>query len=191
MQSKKRIKKNLHKNISSITKKKQSNIFNFQKTLNNNKSIIIFLTKFFSIFIVLEILINIINLTFLTNTITFLVANFFNLPYTNSTIFINTYSFIITNSCTGLVSLAILCAITLPLKRMELKKRALILVIGALFLLTLNIPRIGLVIYAGLIGFDAELVHEFTWFLMSAIILLIWYYGIKLIQKEKDFSKLI
>jgi len=191
VQSKKRIKKNSHKNINLITKKNKFNMFNFKKTLNDKKSIVIFLTKFFGIFIVLELLINTINLTFLTNTITFLVASFFNLPYINNTIFMNTSSFVVTNSCTGLVSWAILCAITLPLKQMKLKKRVLILAIGAIFLLTLNIPRIGLVIYTGLLGFNAELVHEFTWFLMSAIILLVWYYGIKLIQKEKDFSKLI
>lgn len=159
--------------------------------IKRNKPILIFLVKFFSIFIVLEALINLIDISIFTNLITSIIANFFNLPYINSIIFVNSTSFLVTNSCTGLVSLAILCAITLPLKRMEMKKRVLIVAIGALFLLILNIPRIGLVIYSGILGFDAELVHEFTWFFMSAVILLIWYYGIKWIQKEDDFSKLI
>ncbi len=159
--------------------------------IKNNKAILVFLAKFFGIFIVLEALINLIDISIFTNLITSIIANFFNLPFINNTIFVNSTSFLVTNSCTGLVSLAILCAITLPLKRMELKKRVLIVAIGALFLLTLNIPRIGLVIYSGILGFDAELIHEFTWFFMSAVILLVWYYGIKFIQKENDFSKLI
>jgi len=179
VQAKKKVKKNV------LQKSK------IEPALKRNKPILIFLIKFFAIFIILEALINLIDLHLLTNLITFIVANFFNLPYLNSTIFINSSSFVVTNSCTGLVSLAILAAITLPLKGMKLKKRVLILAIGAVFLLILNIPRVGLVIYSGLLGFDAEMVHEFTWFLMSAIILLVWFYGIKLIQKEKDFSKLI
>ncbi len=161
------------------------------KNNSSKKKILIFLAKFFGLFIILEAIINLIDLSILTNFIAKIVATFFNLPYLNSTIFVNSSTFVVTNSCTGLVSLAILTAITLPLKRMQLKKRVLVVAIGALFLLTLNIPRIGLVIYSGLIGFDAELVHEFTWFLMSAIILFVWYFGIKYIQKEEDFSKLI
>ena len=166
---------------------------NIKNSLNksNKKKILIFLLKFFGVFIILEAIINLIDLSLLTNFITKIVANFFNLPYLNSTIFVNSSSFIVTNSCTGLVSLAILIAITLPLKRMQLKKRALVVAIGALLLLTLNIPRIGLVIYSGLIGFDANLVHEVTWYLMSVIILLIWFFGIKFIQNEEDFSRLI
>jgi exosortase/archaeosortase family protein len=171
-------------NLKKITTKNTQN-------KSNNKPILIFLLKFFGIFLVLEALITLIDLTRLTNFITTIVANFFNLPYLNNIIFVNSSTFVVTNSCTGLVSLAILAAITLPLKRMQLKKKVLVLGIGAFFLLTINIPRIGVVIYSGLIGFDAELVHELTWFLMSAIILLVWFFGIKYIQKEKDFSNLI
>jgi exosortase/archaeosortase family protein len=172
-------------------KQNKSNTPKHISFLKRNKPILLFLVKFFGIFITLEGLVTLIDLTLLTNFITKIVANFFNLPYLNSTIFVNSSSFIVTNSCTGLVSLAILTAITLPLKRMKLKNRALVIAIGAILLLTLNIPRIALVIYSGMNGFDAELVHEFTWFVMSAIILLVWFYGVKLIQKEDDFSKLI
>lgn len=191
------IKKKLKKTFSNkIVKKKtthnpSSNPTQFKQFLKTNKPILIFLLKFFGIFLVLEALITLIDLTLLTNFITALVANFFHLTYYNNTIFINSSEFTVTNSCTGLVSLAILTAITFPLKQMKLKKRVLIVLIGALFLLTLNIPRIGLVIYSSMLGFNAEVVHEFTWFLMSAIILIIWFYGIKFIQKENDFSKLI
>lgn len=174
-----------------VQAKRKSKLKNFENILYKNKPILIFLIKFFAIFFTLEIVITQIDLSFLTNFIAMLVATFFNLPYQNNTIFLNDVSFIVTNSCTGLVSLAILIAITLPLKQMELKKRGLVVLLGALFLLTLNIPRIGLVIYSGLIGFNAGFVHEITWFLMSGIILIIWFFGVKLIQKENDFSKLI
>jgi hypothetical protein len=48
-----------------------------------------------------------------------------------------------------------------------------------------------LVLWAALVGVDAEAVHVFTWYLMSALILLIWYYGTKKVSKIKDFSELI
>lgn len=156
-----------------------------------NEPILIFLVKFFLIFIILEILINLIDLSLITNPLTMIIANFFNLSYYNNMLFANSSSFIISNSCTGLVSLAILIAITLPLKKLELKKKIQIILVGAVLLLILNIPRVGLVIYSSILGFDAEIVHELTWFFMSAVILLVWYFGIKFIEKEDDFSKLI
>jgi exosortase/archaeosortase family protein len=169
----------------------QNLFFLIKKKFKRDKPIFVFLAKFFAIFAVLEILINIVNLSVLTNLITLIVANFFDLPFTHDTIFVNCTEFMVTNSCTGLVSLAILIAITLPLKGMNLKKRLGIIIAGAVLLLSVNIPRIGLVIYAAMLGYDAEFVHELTWFFMSAVILLVWYYGIKFIEKKKEFSELI
>lgn len=187
MKTKKKLIKNKQKSFQKqIHNRKQDSYF-----FKSNKPILVFLAKFFLIFIALEVLINSIDMSILTNNLTVLVANFFNLPYYDSTILVNSSSFLISNSCTGLVSLAILASITFPLKQMELKKRLGIVLAGAFLLLILNIPRIGLVIYAGISGFDAELVHELTWFLMSAVILLIWYFGIKFVEKKKDFSELI
>jgi hypothetical protein len=48
-----------------------------------------------------------------------------------------------------------------------------------------------LVLYAAQKGFDAELVHMATWFLMSAIVLVIWYYGTKKLAGIKEFSDLL
>lgn len=179
------------KRLTKINPTLKSNKILSKGWIKNNKKIIVFLAKFFAIFIILETLINLIDLSLLTNLLASVIAPLFNLPYLKNVIFTDSSHFVISNSCTGLVSLAILIAITLPLKAMELKKRIGIIVIGAIFLLLLNIPRIALVILASMNGFNAELVHELTWFLMSVLILIIWYYGIKLIQKEKDFSKLI
>ena len=47
-----------------------------------------------------------------------------------------------------------------------------------------------LVLVTAKLGFDADLVHTITWFIMSAFVLVIWYYGNKSIG-VKDFSKLI
>ncbi|MFA7133368.1 MAG: hypothetical protein WC122_00115 [archaeon] len=156
-----------------------------------NKPIIIFLVKFFIIFAILEFTIISIDLSFLTNLITSIIGVFLRIPYAKNTLFVNSTNFVITNSCTGLISLSILTAITLPLKRMVLEKRLLIILLGGALVLISNIPRIILVIYSGFFGFDTNFVHELTWFLMSGLIVVIWYYGLKLIQKEKDFSKLI
>lgn len=183
MKGKKKVRAKLIQN-----KKSKSYFVNWIK---DNKSILIFLAKFFGLFLIFELLINLADLSILTNLLAMIVGTFFNLPYLGNTIFVDSTQYIVSNSCTGLVSLAILIAITLPLKEMALKKRLGIILIGAFLLLTLNIPRIGLVIYSSLLGFNAEMVHELTWFFMSAVILVIWYYGIKFIEKKKEFSELI
>ncbi|MEI7960938.1 MAG: hypothetical protein WCI04_01250 [archaeon] len=157
----------------------------------HTKKITIFLIKFFLIFGVASILIELINLIPLTNLITNLAAGFLNLPFSASTIFTGTQAFMITNSCTGLVSASILGAIIFALRKPAFQIKLTLFIWGSIALLLFNIPRIMLVLIAAESGFDAELVHEATWFVMSAIVLGIWYFGTKRITNVNDFSELV
>ncbi|MGI6589277.1 MAG: hypothetical protein ACOX1V_01275 [Candidatus Iainarchaeum sp.] len=168
--------------------KKKSNRENY---FEKNKPIIIFLIKFFITFAILELIIITIDLSLLTNLIASIISDFLKISYSNNILFTDSTNFIVTNSCTGLVSAAILASITLPLKRVSLKKRIFITLGGGLLILIANIPRVGLVVASSFLGLNTNLVHELTWFLMSGLVVIIWYYGLKFIQKENDFSKFI
>jgi len=157
----------------------------------HNKKLIVFALKFFIIYFVLSTLVGLIDLSFLTNRISAISAQYLGLSYSNSSIFVNQGEFIVGNSCTGLVSASILIAIIFALKKPIDKKKILLALLGAIILLIVNIPRVMLVLFAAKEGFDADLVHMSTWFLMSIIILLVWYFGLKRMTKVKDLSELV
>jgi exosortase/archaeosortase family protein len=161
-----------------------------EKPLVLDKKIFFFIIKFFGIFIVLNLLIELSDLSFLTSFIANVSASFLGMQYLNNIIIGKTF-FIITNSCTGLVSTSILASIIFALTKPELKKKIVLFLVGAIVLLIVNIPRIILVLYVSKLGFDTGLVHELTWFLMSAIVLIIWYYGTKRIEKINQFNELL
>lgn len=175
-------------------KKQAKSVSKKQSATNHsehNKKLFLFVVKFFVIYLVLSTLVGLVDLSFLTNGITKISAEYLGLTYSESKIFVNSGEFIVGNSCTGLVSASILIAIIFALKKPSDKKKVLLAALGTLILLIMNIPRVMLVLFAAQIGFDPELVHMLTWFLMSAIILIVWYYGLKEITKVKDLSELV
>jgi len=155
------------------------------------KKLLLFVVKFFVIFAVLSALIELANLSFFTSFIAFVSASFLNAQWLGNVVFIRNSFFIITNSCTGLVSASILASIIFALKKPMLKKKVALFLLGTIILLAANIPRIIFVLYTAKIGFNAEVMHELTWFLMSAIVLTIWYYGTKRIEGIKEFNELL
>jgi len=161
-----------------------------KKDYFEEKKLFLFLIKFFVIFFVLSTLIGLVDLSFFTNYLTILVAKLANANFVGNVIFVGKASFIVSNYCTGLMSASILAAIIFALRKPELKKKILLFAFGLCLLLVVNVPRLLLVVLAAQSGFDAELVHTITWFLMSALILIIWYYGTKRIAK-KEVSSLI
>ncbi|MBT4192536.1 MAG: archaeosortase/exosortase family protein [Candidatus Diapherotrites archaeon] len=161
-----------------------------QKKFNSNKPAIVFLIKFFIIYFVLSTIISLLDLSLITNYLAMLTASMLGLEFIGNIIFVDSVRFIITNYCTGLMSGAILASIIFALKRPELKQKLLLFLFGFCLLLIINIPRLLLVLVSAKVGFDAEIVHTITWFVMSGIILVIWYYGTKSITKN-DFNKLL
>lgn len=156
-----------------------------------NKNILKFLFKFLLIFLTLFFIIEIINLSFLNNFLSEKVAKIFNLNYAENIIFGGEVNFIITNFCTGLVSISILAGIIFSFKKPIMTNKIIFFVLGALILLIANFFRIIFVILMASVGFDAELVHTITWFLMSFIILVFWFYGNKKLLGYKNLNQLI
>jgi exosortase/archaeosortase family protein len=172
--------------------KKQILSFQKQNKNNPNYKILIFLIKFFAIFFILSTIIEAMDLTFLTNFLAFITANYMGLAYKASIIFAQNHTFIVSNSCTGLVSASILASVIFALNRPKLPQKIKLFIFGALLLLVINVFRIFLILFSAEIGIlDPDFVHTITWFLMSGLILIIWYYGTKKLAKIKDFSELI
>ena len=158
--------------------------------MKEQKKIYLFLVKFFVIFIILSTIIEFLHLSFLTEFITFISASYLGLDFVGSVVFVGATNFIVTNSCTGLVSGVILIALLFAGKKPALTKKLFLTAFGISLLLLINIPRVMIVLLFAKIGFDAELIHTLTWFFMSGIVLLIWYYGNKAIG-IKNFNELI
>jgi exosortase/archaeosortase family protein len=154
------------------------------------KKLFLFLIKFFIIFFILSTLVGFVDLSFFTNYLTFLVGKMAGAVFVGNVIFVEEASFVVSNYCTGLMSASILAAIIFALKKPELREKIILFLFGLCLLLVINVPRLLLVVVAAQSGFDAELVHSITWFIMSALILAIWYYGTKTLAK-KEFSGLL
>jgi exosortase/archaeosortase family protein len=152
---------------------------------------LLFLAKFFAIYFFLTALVELADLSFLTQPIAGLAAQPFGFTAEGSRILVDGKGFLVTNACTGLSSAAILAALVFGLKRPPIGKKLGVFAIGLAALLLLNIPRVMLVLFAAGHGLNADEVHVYTWFLMSGAILLLWYYGNKKIAKVKDFGEMI
>ncbi|MFA5763663.1 MAG: hypothetical protein WC915_02535 [archaeon] len=176
------------KNNDFIGKSKKNKFYN---KLMKNK-MLIFLVKFFILFFVLSELINFLDLSFFLNIITKISASYLNLQFIGNQIFIGSNIFIVTNSCTGLVSASILAAVIFALKKPKIHQKLKLFIFGTLLLLVINVPRIILILFiAKATSIDPDLVHTLTWFLMSFIILIIWYFGTKSVAKIKEFDELL
>jgi exosortase/archaeosortase family protein len=156
-----------------------------------NKRILFFIIKFFIIFFILNLVVELLPLDFLTSSLALFVGNLLGLQVLNNVVLVNDSTFIIGNMCTGLTSASILAAIIFSLSRPTLSKKIIFFLTGLVLLLLVNVPRLILVLYFAKQGYDAGLVHELTWFFMSAVVLFIWYYWNKKILGVKDFSELV
>jgi len=151
---------------------------------------IVFLAKFFALFFVLQFLVLVADLGFLQNAISEGISAMAGLENSGKFIRVKDGAFEITPSCTGLVSAAILAAVIFSLKRPELKKKTIMLIAGTAVLLVLNYFRVLFVVIAGRefgIG-AAEILHVISWFVMSAGIIIVWYWFTKKLAKIESFD---
>lgn len=189
------VKKKTKKKVSvkKIRKKNSKETHARKSTKHKEKSFKmgLFLAKFFFIFAILTIIIELLDLSVFTGWLASVSSMPFGLEAQGNVMTINGQQFAVTNACTGLMSASILAAVIFALKKPEMKKKIVIFLVGLVVLLVANIPRIMLVLWTATLGLDAGLVHTLTWFLMSALILLLWYYGTKLYAKIDDFSELL
>lgn len=158
-----------------------------------HKSELLFLAKFFSIFITLEALINYFGFPALEEFIASTQAALLGLQSSGNLVFVTQGTFVITPSCTGLVSSSVLAAIVYSLKKPNLKKKTLIFLVGASLLVFLNYFRVLLVLWTGKeFGMNkAEITHVASWFSTTLFVLGLWYYFTKKITGAKNFADFI
>lgn len=156
-----------------------------------NKKIILFLTKFFLVFSILFILIEIFPLDFFNNFLTQITASLVGLSYLENKIFFENTTFIVTNLCSGMVSIAIFAGLVFGFKRPILINKIIIFILVSLVLLIVNIFRIIFILIMSINGFDPEFIHQITWYFMSLLILIFWYFSIKKLTIYKKFNELL
>jgi len=157
------------------------------------KQNVLFLLKFFLIFGVLQSIIVAAPLSALNEWIASVEASALSLENHGDSVVSGNASYVITNSCTGLVSGSILAAIVFSLKKPGVKKKTIVFLAGAVVLFLVNLLRVYVVILGGITyGFGfAEALHVASWFAMSALIISLWYYLTKKWVGVKDFSELM
>ncbi|MCR4335307.1 MAG: exosortase/archaeosortase family protein [archaeon] len=155
-----------------------------------DKRYLIFLLKFFVIFLFLEFFIFATNLTFLQEFIAKTQAEFFGLRYAGNFVFVSDGIFEIVPECTGIVSTSILASIIFSLKKPEMKKKLLIFGLGFVLLFIVNYLRVLSIIWIGMeYGIEnAEILHVTSWFASSGLVIALWYYFTKRITGAKNFK---
>ena len=150
----------------------------------------IFLAKFFALFLILQAIVLVVDLTWMQNAIAAGVSSLDGTAYSGKFVNVKDGAFEITPSCTGLVIAAILAAVIFSMKKPDMKKKAALFLTGTAILLVLNYFRVLLVVIVGRdfgIG-AAEILHVISWFVMSAGIILIWYVFTKKMTKTESFD---
>ena len=149
--------------------------------------------KFFLIYFLLQAAIQLSPLQPLQEFIAGIEAGALGLESQGSNIYTSSGLFVITASCTGLVSASVLAAIIFALKKPRLKTKVALFVGGTIALFLLNLARVYLVLLVA-IRFGAEtagIAHTVSWFSTAAFILALWYLGVKRIAGIKDFAGLM
>lgn len=124
------------------------------------------------------------DLSFLNNLLAFLSASFLGLEFFENIIFVGSSTFLISNFCTGLTSILMLGALLFSMQKPKLFYRLKIFIFGALLLLVINIPRLMLILFSAKMGFNPDFIHTLTWFLMSGVVILVWYFCVKIYVSE-------
>ena len=151
------------------------------------------MAKFALLYIVLQAAIQFSPLGPLENAIASIEAGWLGLENEGSLIHTSNGLFEINASCTGLVSASVLAAVIFALKKPKLKKKIAVFLAGGISLFVLNFVRVFVVLLVAQIWGSgaAEIVHTVSWISTAALVLTVWYFGMKKIAKVKDFSSLL
>jgi exosortase/archaeosortase family protein len=154
------------------------------------KKQVLFLVKFLAIFIVLQALLFLVDISFLQAGIASLEAGWVGGQSLGSLVYLQGMPFDISPSCTGLVASFILAAVVFALKKPGLKEKAVTFVIGTIALLLVNLLRVYLVlsVASAFNLYLAEVLHIVSWFVMAGLIIALWYYATTRIYKIRDFD---
>jgi len=153
----------------------------------------VFLTKFFAIYAVLQLLILFAPLGPLKEFIASVEAGLLGAEAYGSLVILGGHRFEIVANCTGLMGISVLAAIIFSLRQPETRKKLALVGAGTLVLFPLNIVRVYFVLLAAT-AFGAEIaeaLHVVSWFGVSAAILLLWYYLTKRVSGKDSFAKML
>ena len=157
------------------------------------KKALVFLGKFFAIFIALYYALVSLDSTFLQQWLAENMANALRLPLEGNMLWVGNSAFQINESCTGLVSAILLTSTVFSVRKPAFRKKAAIWVVGLIVLFLANLVRLYAVLWAGIqwgVG-AAEAFHVISWFLMSALILALWYCGVRYAEGKQAFGELL
>ena len=152
-----------------------------------------FLMKFFLIYAVLQFAVLAAPLSGLQEWIAGIEAGLLGLEVSGSSILIGTDIFIISASCTGVVSAAVLAAVIFALKKPGMKLKLAMFAFGAVALLLLNLLRVYAVLLVA-VGWGtgaAELAHAVSWLGTAFLVLLVWYFATKKIMGTGNFAEML
>ena len=155
--------------------------------------VIVFAAKFFGFFALLYFLLVSFPPLFLQEWLAKAVSSILGLQSKGILIFVESGTFVMTESCTGLVSGIILASVVFSLRRPELKKKLLLFFAGALLLFAVNFARLLLVVSAGVYWgiAAAEILHAISWLAMSVAIILVWFLLTKRFAGIGRFNELL
>ena len=161
--------------------------------IKRHKRELVFLIKFFLIYGILQAIIQIAPMDFITEPITSFEASLLGLESKQNSIIAGPATFVINNSCTGFVSMSVLAAIVFSFRRPKLRKKLAVFVPCAIALFFINLLRVYIVLFFGVVVsyYLAEPVHVASWFLMSGAIIALWYEGTRRFAGIKDLSQLL
>ncbi len=147
-----------------------------------------FLLRFFASFFVFQIFIWAADTSFVENFYTQILGQIFQLETKGNILMAGNGTLSITKFCLGLFSVSLLGAAMFAAKpkntKSWTKERQMaghikLFAIGSAILFAANFLRLSIVVFSALkLGFDfADTLHVFSWFLMSALALGIWYFS--------------
>ena len=141
------------------------------------KNELLFLAKFFAIFLVLQYLLAAFEPFFIENSLASLEASILGLDSKGNAVYVGEIPFVVSPNCSGLLSAAVFAAIVFSLRKPDLKGKIITAAIGAVSLFLLNIGRLYVVLASGkAYGVQAaEAVHVLSWFFVFGAVMAIWY----------------
>jgi len=141
------------------------------------KNELLFLLKFFAVFLALQYLLVAFEPFFLESSLASFEAGLLGLKSEGNIIYISGNPFVVSPNCSGLLSAAVFAAIVFSLRKPGIKGKIVTAAIGAVSLFILNIGRLYVVLASGkAYGVQfAETVHMLSWFFVFGAVIAIWY----------------
>ncbi|MBN1160106.1 MAG: exosortase/archaeosortase family protein [Candidatus Diapherotrites archaeon] len=149
-----------------------------------------FVLRFFAIYLCLYATLFVLVQTHIVTGFTELESNLLNGTRVSNFVILSNYSYEITPSCIGIVSVSMIFGLTFAIRKISLENKAKIAGFGSIVLLGFNILRVFYSIYLGSAKGPqiAQNAHTISWFFMGAMVLFVWYLLVKIVEKPDQIA---